>query len=177
MCTLHLFVPRPGAHPAVHCRWQKYFGKWATLTFQTNVFCLLYSLLCCASGESSWHPGACIPRVIQLYPDEHKQTHAHNTAAAFSPAPALDSWVLLLFPLYFMVGDVEFESRVLWWLRASYVCVLKSPCRWPCARSCTSYRNRFPFASRIVSYLPGGFHDDTVGSVPDGRILRYCALQ
>jgi hypothetical protein len=27
----------------------KYFGKWAFLTFQTNVLCLLYSLLC-ASG-------------------------------------------------------------------------------------------------------------------------------
>ena len=86
VCTVHLFIPRPRAHPAVCCRWQKYFGKWATLTFQTNVFCLLYSFLCCASGESSWHPEACIPRVVCLYPDAQTNAPTQHCSRIFACA-------------------------------------------------------------------------------------------
>mmetsp|Transcript_72576 Transcript_72576/g.106371 ORF Transcript_72576/g.106371 Transcript_72576/m.106371 type:complete len:228 (+) Transcript_72576:352-1035(+) len=69
---LYLGVPCAIEYPELG----RFLGRWVMLTFQTNVFCLGYSLLC---------TGLC-------------------TAAATWPSRELDEWVVRLFPLYFMLA-------------------------------------------------------------------------
>jgi len=59
---LYLGVPCHIEYPELG----KYFGKWVMLTFQTNVFCLAYSLLCTAAAIS---PSSTLDEwIVRLFP-------------------------------------------------------------------------------------------------------------